>query len=109
MTSALGKYVSEQRKALNLSQNGLAKKAKLSVSAVNRLEAGETVPETKTLKALAKALNVSLNSLLERLQDRPTSSSSDDSLSELIQQLSERDKDLVEQCVRVFLEYKKEK
>lgn len=57
-----------------LSQQAVAKKAKVSVSYISMLERGERTPPLETLEALAKALDVSPVYLLQELSvDRPRS------------------------------------
>lgn len=55
------------RKQRNLSQQAVAKKARVSVSYISMLERGERTPPLETVEVLAKALGVSP---LELLQDR---------------------------------------
>lgn len=58
----------------NLSQQVVAKKARVSVSYISMLERGERTPPLETLEALAKALGVSPLYLLQELStDRPRS------------------------------------
>ena len=52
------------RKKNNLSQEELAEKVFVTRQAVSRWEAGETVPNTETLKQLSKLFDVSINTLL---------------------------------------------
>ncbi len=55
------------RKDQKLSQEVLAKKARVSVSYVSMLERGERTPPLDTLQALARALGVSPLYLLQEL------------------------------------------
>lgn len=55
------------RKDEKLSQDVLARKARISVSYVSMLERGERTPPLDTLEALAKALRVSPLYLLQEL------------------------------------------
>jgi transcriptional regulator with XRE-family HTH domain len=68
---ALGQIVAENlrtvRKDQKLSQEVLAKKARVSVSYVSMLERGERTPPLDTLEALARALGVSPLYLLQEL------------------------------------------
>jgi transcriptional regulator with XRE-family HTH domain len=101
----LGEYIAERRKTLKLSQNALAKKAKVSASVINKLEAGVTVPSTKTLEALATALNLPLNTLLAQLQEKTVPEK--DPLAYMIAQLSDPDRRFIENVIQDFLKYKK--
>ena len=54
----------ELRTKKGLSQEELAQKVFVTRQAVSRLETGETVPNTDTLKLLSKEFDVSINTLL---------------------------------------------
>lgn len=54
----------ELREKLNLTQEELSERSGISVRTIQRIEAG-TAPKGYTLKALAKALNINENELLE--------------------------------------------
>lgn len=54
----------ELRKSRNLSQDGFAQKLSVTRQAVSRWENGETISSTDTLKLIAKAFDVSVDSLL---------------------------------------------
>ncbi len=54
----------ELRKYLNLSQNEFAEKLLVTRQAVSRWENGDTVPNTDTLKLIAKTFDVSIDYLL---------------------------------------------
>jgi transcriptional regulator with XRE-family HTH domain len=53
------------REQINLSQNQLAKKAKISQSMLSDIESKKVSPTLKTLKKISKALNVKLVDILE--------------------------------------------
>ena len=53
------------REAKGLSQEALARKARITREYVNKLEAGRYDPTVGVLKRLAKALGVSVTELLE--------------------------------------------
>jgi transcriptional regulator with XRE-family HTH domain len=56
----------------NLSQETVAKKAKLSVSYVSMLERGQRTPPLETLEMIARALGVAPTYLLQELsRERP--------------------------------------
>jgi transcriptional regulator with XRE-family HTH domain len=67
----LGAIVAQNLRAVraqqNLSQQIVAKKARVSVSYVSMLERGERTPPLETLEVLAKALGVSPLYLLQEL------------------------------------------
>ena len=54
----------ELRTKKGMSQEDLAKKVFVTRQAVSRWEAGETIPNTETLKRLSKLFDVSINTLL---------------------------------------------
>jgi transcriptional regulator with XRE-family HTH domain len=54
------------RKSLNLSQNEFAEKLLVTRQAVSRWENGDTIPNTDTLKFIAKTFDVSVDYLLGR-------------------------------------------
>lgn len=61
----VGKRVRKYRKASELSQAALAKKAGVATNTVARSEQGENVPNTQTLKKLANVLGVSIGDLAD--------------------------------------------
>ena len=58
LTDTVAKNIQLVRKQQKLSQQALAKKARVSVSYVSMLERGTRVPPLDTLEVLAKALGV---------------------------------------------------
>ena len=61
----LAQRVRSQRKALDLSQEALARRADVSLNVINRLERGAiTDPHVTTLSAVADALGISVGGLL---------------------------------------------
>ena len=54
----------ELRTNSGMSQDDLAEKVMVTRQAVSRLESGETVPNTETLKLLSRVFDVSINTLL---------------------------------------------
>ena len=62
----LAQNIKKLRKQCKLSQEGLAKKADITYSTLIKIEAGANKnPTIRTLQHLAKALNVSLDRLME--------------------------------------------
>ena len=64
---AWGAYLRAQRKLANLSLRQLADSAKISNPYLSQLERGMHEPSIRVIRALAQALNVSPEELLERL------------------------------------------
>jgi transcriptional regulator with XRE-family HTH domain len=61
----MGTRIKKLRTAQGMSQEGLAKRAKITREYVNRLEAGQYDPTVGVVQRLAKALGVRLTELLE--------------------------------------------
>jgi transcriptional regulator with XRE-family HTH domain len=60
-----GKRIRELRHKSGLTQDGLAKRSTLSVDAVRRIEYGSFSPSLKTIRKLARGLNISLRRLFQ--------------------------------------------
>ena len=60
----LGKKIKETRLKLGLTQEGLGQRAKLHYSYIGQVERGNKVPSIRTLKRIASALNIQVESLL---------------------------------------------
>jgi transcriptional regulator with XRE-family HTH domain len=100
----LAHFVTARRKELGLSQRALAKKGRISHSAVNRLEAVEVIPGTETLEALAVALEVPLSHLADLLQGKP-SLSNQDPLVAMLEQLPAKKRKLAEAIISLIAQY----
>ncbi|MCG8400366.1 MAG: helix-turn-helix domain-containing protein [Firmicutes bacterium] len=74
----LGKKIKETRLKLGLTQESLGRRAKLHYSYIGQVERGNKVPSIKTLKRIALALNISMESLL--YQEVGTKSADEDVL-----------------------------
>ena len=64
MPSRLARNLKRLRKVKNLTQEALARKAKLSLGYIARLEIGRHDPKLSVLQRLAKALDVPVTELL---------------------------------------------
>jgi transcriptional regulator with XRE-family HTH domain len=62
----LGQLIRKARKRKNLTQVKLAKKIHRSPQLLCDIEAGRRTPSLKTLSALAKALNLSIDNILKK-------------------------------------------
>lgn len=60
----IGKKVRDRRLKMGLSQSDLAKNAKTSLTTINRLEKGRQLPQSSTLREIARALGVTESELL---------------------------------------------
>lgn len=70
--AGIGKQVRALREALGMRQEDLAVKAELTTSTVAMIEQGKTGdPRLSTLRALAKALGVSLDELTKETGEKP--------------------------------------
>ena len=63
------KRLSETRKMRELSQEGLANKAKLPATAISHFESGSRKPSFDNLRKLADALEITIDYLLARSDD----------------------------------------
>lgn len=63
----LGEFIKSQRKLAQLSLRELAERANISNPYLSQIERGLHEPSVRMLKAIAKALNVSVSSLLSQL------------------------------------------
>jgi transcriptional regulator with XRE-family HTH domain len=61
----IGTRIRRLRKAKDMSQAALAKRARLTRVYITRLESGKQDPSLSTINALAKALGVPVTALLE--------------------------------------------
>ena len=61
----IGEQVRERRRDLGLSQERLARNADVSLPTISRLERGSGVPKVALLRRIARALGVSLSSLVD--------------------------------------------
>lgn len=63
---SLVRFIDEERRKQNLSQNELARRAGLDSAGVSRIFSGQTLPDEKTIEAFAKALDFNYIGLLLR-------------------------------------------
>ena len=61
----LGKKITEFRKAIGLTQSGLAELCNLSTETISRLERGVNIPSLKTLERIAHYLKVPLKNFFD--------------------------------------------
>ena len=60
----IGKFISEERKAKNLTQSKLAEKIFVSDKTISKWEKGKGIPDTSVLLKLCEVLDITLNELL---------------------------------------------
>ncbi len=64
--STIGKNIKKYRKKLGISQDKLSKLAGITVHTITKIESGVTPdPRIKTIKKIAKALDISVDKLLK--------------------------------------------
>ncbi|MBN8651776.1 MAG: helix-turn-helix transcriptional regulator [Cytophagales bacterium] len=68
LSAKFGEVIRELRKERNLSQEALADKADVHRTYIGMIERGEKNITLENIQRLAKALNVSLKSIFERLE-----------------------------------------
>ena len=61
----IGKFISECRKNINLTQEQLAEKLGVTSKSISRWENGKTIPDYSLLESLCKILNVNMLELLK--------------------------------------------
>lgn len=92
--SKFGKFISEQRKALGMTQADLGNKLMVTDKAVSKWERGLGFPDINTLEPLAEALQVSVQELM-RAEKNVTQVTSEEAASEALRNtISVADKQL---------------
>lgn len=92
MILKISERIQELRKSHNLTQSDLAKKMRVTRSSVNAWEMGISIPSTEKLIDLSLFFNISLDYLVGK----------DDEFNLNISELSDKEKDLVVQLVKMF-------
>ncbi|MFL0197607.1 helix-turn-helix domain-containing protein [Clostridium sp. WILCCON 0269] len=67
-TKSIGEQIKMLRKSAGFTQEQLAAKTNISLSAIGKYEVGERIPKYETLGKLATALGVTINELVESQQ-----------------------------------------
>ena len=67
---ALGQRLVSLRKKKNLTQEELVERSHVSVRTIQRIESGDVVPRLSTLKIIAKALSVDVESIVQTNQSQ---------------------------------------
>jgi transcriptional regulator with XRE-family HTH domain len=92
--SKFGKFISEQRKALGMTQADLGNKLMVTDKAVSKWERGLGFPDINTLEPLAEALQVSVQELM-RAEKNVTQVTNEEAVSEALRNtISVADKQL---------------
>ncbi|HHW03113.1 MAG TPA: helix-turn-helix transcriptional regulator [Thermoanaerobacterales bacterium] len=86
----IGKKIRQIRQKQNLTQEELGEKANLHYSYIGQMERGDKIPSLKTLNKIAKALNVSLDYILEGPIKYSVDSAAENSINEFVHILRTR-------------------
>ena len=94
----IGKYISQKRKELNLTQKDLADSLYISDRAVSKWECGKSLPDSSIMLDLCKLLNISINELLlgEDLKMENQNKQLEQTVLELIKEKEQTDKKLLQ-------------
>ena len=102
---ALGRVIAQKRKSMSLSQNELATMIEVDAETISRFERRAVVPSLLRLNALAKAMDVSLGTLLSQ-----SSQFADDQTNELLltmRNLDSSDRKLLMDVSQLMLQRKR--
>lgn len=102
---ALGRVIAQKRKSMSLSQNELATMIDVDAETISRFERGAVVPSLLRLNALAKAMGISLGTLLSQ-----SSQFADDQTNELLltmRNLDSNDRQLLMDISQLMLQRKR--
>jgi transcriptional regulator with XRE-family HTH domain len=112
MPNSVGKNIKRLREAKGISQNGLAKMSNVSQSAISSIEATTKSPSVDTVFLLAKALGVSVTSILfspEELEKLTAMGDElDNELLDVIRQLSPQDQQRLKDFAEGLIAARKE-
>ncbi|MCF6096443.1 helix-turn-helix domain-containing protein [Thermovorax subterraneus] len=86
----IGNRIRRLRKQRNLTQEELGERAGLHYSYIGQVERGDKIPSLKTLSKIAKALNVSLDYILEDAEIYKAQADSDSAINELLAMVKTR-------------------
>ncbi len=91
--STTGKFISQKRKELNLTQEQLAEKLGVSNKTVSKWETGKCMPDYAVVKSLCRELGVTVAELIEGEETAEKNSRAyDDQLMELFRRTQELEK-----------------
>ena len=93
----IGKFISERRKQLNLTQAQLAEKLNITDRAVSKWETGRSLPDASIMLDLCSILNITVNDLLngEVITVDNYKKQSEEVLIEMVKEKEERDRMLL--------------
>ena len=90
----IGKFISECRKEMGLTQDQLAEKIGVTGKSISRWENGKTMPDYSLLKDLCNELGINVNELLsgEKIMEKDYMNKSEENLIKLRTQIDKRKK-----------------
>ena len=93
----IGKFISEKRKAKNLTQLQLAERLYVTDRAVSKWECGRSLPDSSIMLELCEVLGISVNELLagEELKMETYNKQAEENLIQMIKEKEESDKRLL--------------
>ena len=96
----IGKYISEKRKALGLTQKQLAEKIGMSDKSVSKWERGVCLPDVSVYLELCEILGIHINEFLagEDLKEEHMIKQSEDNLLQVAKESKDRQKHLKKNC-----------
>lgn len=101
----LGKSIKQERQKLNLTQEQLSEKLDISISYLGRIERGERNIPLDTLVRLANILNVSIDYLLKDSKTENNNNVLTCEINQLISQLSNSEKTVVLDMIRLMVSH----
>lgn len=86
----IGKFISENRKGKNLTQEQLSEQLNISKNAVSKWERGLNLPDVSIMQDLCKILDITLNELFvgEKIMDEQYKEIADNNLLEVLENSS---------------------
>lgn len=101
----IGKFISQMRKNLHMTQKQLADKLNISDKTVSKWECGKGLPEVSLMLPLCEALKINVNELLsgERLSDENYHEKAEENVMNLIREKEEAKKKIILSVIVVFI------
>lgn len=97
----IGKKIRQIRLKQKLTQEELGERARLHYSYIGQMERGDKIPSLKTLNKIAKALNISLDYILEGPVKYNSDTSVENSINELVHMLRTRPAHQIEMLISI--------
>ncbi|TYP49220.1 helix-turn-helix domain-containing protein [Thermosediminibacter litoriperuensis] len=97
----IGKRIRQIRLQRDLTQEELGERANLHYSYIGQVERGDKIPSLKTLSKIAKALNVSLDYVLEDVKTYEARPDTEAAINELVTMIKTRPAHQIKMLVSV--------